>query len=132
MGPRAVITTAVVVLLAGCGGADPTGARDVTRSFYAAVAADNGRDACSELSRTTAEALEEEQQRSCPQAMLEAEVDDSNSQIRDVQVAVTEAAVELRNGRFVFLDRSSGRWEISAADCRPSLDQVPFDCKVED
>jgi hypothetical protein len=128
----AVLAMNLFALLGGCGHVDYAGPEAVTRSFYAAVADDMGRDACSALSRAAREALEEEQQRACPQAVLEAEVDDSNPQVRAVEVAATGAAVELRSGRFVFLDQASGRWEISAADCLPRADQKPFDCTIED
>lgn len=122
---------AMALVAVGCGTPDPEGARSATESFYRAVEADDGAAACRQLSRSTLEALEEEQEQSCPRAVLAAEVETSGAAVLHVQPAVTEAAVELANGSFVFLDRSSGRWEISAADCQPNPDNEPFDCAVE-
>jgi hypothetical protein len=129
---KAMVTAALILAFVGCAGSGTTGPRKATRSFYAAVAAGNGRLACASVSRATREALEEEEQQSCPRAILNAQLDVSGAQVRHVDTAMTGAAVQLTNGQYVFLDRSSGRWEISAAGCKPAPDQSPFDCSLED
>ena len=118
------------VLLGGCAGPDASGARATTKRFYAAVAAKDGRAACAQLSRTTLEAVEEEVQKPCPGAILESELEPAG--VSHVEVAGTAAAIELAGDQFVFLDRSSGHWEISAAGCRPGPENIPYDCEVED
>jgi hypothetical protein len=45
---------------------------------------------------------------------------------------VTSASVSLVGGATLFLDEASGGWEISAAGCRPSAPDRPFDCELED
>jgi hypothetical protein len=45
---------------------------------------------------------------------------------------VTSASVSLVDGGTLFLDEASDGWEISAAGCRPSAPDRPFDCELED
>lgn len=135
MGPRhaaPVCFAAIALLAAACSSPDPGGARRTTEDFYREVKARDGAAACRKLSRSTLEALEEESEKQCPKAILEAQLEPSGAAVREVQPAVTEASVQLANGSFVFLDRSSGKWEVSAADCKPNSQDMPFDCALED
>ena len=130
--PQAEILAAfaAVILLAGCAGPDASGARGTTQRFYAAIEAKDGKGACDQLSRATSEAVEEEAGKACPAAILEAELEPAG--VSHVEVASMAAAVELTGGQYVFLDRSSGGWEISAAGCQPASPDAPYDCQVED
>ena len=50
----------------------------------------------------------------------------------ETSVYVTSAAVSLLDGGTLFLDEAPDGWEISAAGCRPSAPDRPFDCELED
>jgi hypothetical protein len=44
---------------------------------------------------------------------------------------VTSASVALARGGAIFLDEAADGWEISAAGCRPTGDDLPYDCELE-
>lgn len=125
------VRIALAGLAAGCGTAErDDAARAVVERFQTALERRDGAAACKELSQDTTEALEEQEQRPCDQAILGLELPDG-TQVGDVSVEVTSASVSLLEGGTLFLNESSGNWEISAAGCSPTAPELPYDCELE-
>jgi hypothetical protein len=119
-----------LVALAGCGtGSDERDARGAVDRFEAAVEARDGAGACEELSEEASSKLEGEKKQPCELAILSVELTPSR-EVVDASVWVTGAQVEL-DGDTLFLDETSQGWKISAAGCRPTTPNEPYDCELE-
>lgn len=119
-----------LLALTACGNsADARGARQAAYALYAAVVAKSGNAACRELTEATREALEEEERRSCPKAVVELEL--SKPRVLSVSVFETSAAARMAGGDTVFLDDTPTGWRVSAAGCRPAEPEQPYDCELE-
>jgi hypothetical protein len=119
-----------LVALAGCGtGADERAARGSVSRFEAAIAAKDGAAACHELSSKATSSLESSAKKPCEQAILSAGVKPSRA-VRDASVWVTGAQVKLA-GDTLFLDDTAKGWKISAAGCKLSSPDEPYDCDLE-
>ena len=53
-------------------------------------------------------------------------------EVAETSVYVTSASVSLARGARCSSTRPREGWEISAAGCRPSAPDRPFDCELED
>ena len=117
-------------LCAGCGerSADATA---VVERFQTALNGGDGEGACAELSEQTASALEQQEGHRCGEAILDLDLA-AGQEVAETSVYVTSASVSLADGGTLFLDEASDGWEISAAGCRPSAPDRPFDCELED
>jgi hypothetical protein len=116
--------------LAGCGtGADERAARGSVSHFEAAIAAKDGAAACHELSSKATSSLESSAKKPCEQAILSAGLKPSRA-VRDASVWVTGAQVKLA-GDTLFLDDTAKGWKISAAGCKLSSPDEPYDCDLE-
>jgi hypothetical protein len=82
----------VALALAGCGATDSEGARDATERLYVAYSEDDGAAACATLSDDTREQLVEDEQKPCPEAVLE--LDLSGTAPVGAEAYITEAKVE--------------------------------------
>jgi hypothetical protein len=51
--------------------------------------------------------------------------------VETARVYVTSASVALASGGTMFLDEAADGWEVSAAGCRPTTDDLPYDCALE-
>ena len=125
------VATAVLVtgaLLAGCGGQEGDAAA-VARSFVASIAAGDARAACASLAPTTRETLEKDEAAPCAEALRK--LDLRTAGVRDTEVFVSEARVALANGEFAFLGRTPDGWKVSAAGCKPTASEEPYDCELE-
>jgi hypothetical protein len=125
-----VVLVALAVLCAGCGERTDDAAAVVER-FQAALDGRDGAGACAELSEATANALEQEEGQPCGEAILDLDLGGAG-EVADASVDVTSASVSLAKGGRLFLDEASDGWEISAAGCRPSAPDRPYDCELED
>lgn len=132
MFPRLTAAVALVGLLAlaGCGtGGDLREARGSVDRFEAAIEAKDGAAACEELSEDTSSSLESSEKKPCEQAILSVELTPSRS-IVDSDVWVTGAQVKV-NGDTLFLDETTQGWKISAAGCKATSPDAPYDCELE-
>jgi len=128
---RCVVALVVLALaLCACGrSGDRRIVRSVATDFYAAVDQHDGARACSVLSADTRKALEEQESKSCAEAVED--LDLTGGSVGKVSVYSTNAAVELRGGDTVFLQDTKEGWRIAAAGCRPSAHEEPADCDLE-
>jgi hypothetical protein len=118
--------------LAGCGQSDDRDrVRAITQRFLAAYEADEGATACGALSLDTREELESQESRSCPDAIGEVELEPGA--VIGVEIAVTNAKVDLASGESVFLSEQAAGWRISALGCTPQGKPAdePFDCELQ-
>jgi hypothetical protein len=131
--PATLLTLAVVAagLCAGCGASDraPDAAAVVER-FQSALGERDGAAACAALNQETASKLEQQEQRPCEQAILELQLP-TGARVAHTSVYVTSAYASLATGGVLFLDESSDGWEVSAAGCRPTAPDRPYDCELE-
>jgi hypothetical protein len=119
-------------LVAGCGvGQRDDDASAVVQRFQAALDGSDGAAACAELSQATSDALEQQEQEPCEDAILGLELP-TGGEVGDTSVEVTSASVSLLEGATLFLNEGSRGWEISAASCTPTAADLPFDCELED
>lgn len=125
-----VVVVAGALVFSACGqGGDKESVRSVSERFYVAVASKEGPKACSELGTDTVSELEKQEEKPCPKAVLELKL--SGSKAAGETVYVNSAKVELVEGDTVFLDKEADGWKISAAGCKPTSDDEPYDCEVE-
>jgi hypothetical protein len=126
-----MLVAALAVSACGRSG-DRAEVQSAARAFLAAQAAGDGEAACARLSRDTVEALERQEGTPCPDAVDELPLD--GGAVTRVQLAVTNAKVDLRSGESVFLSREPDGWRLSAVGCRPEGGKPadrPFTCEVE-
>jgi hypothetical protein len=120
----------VACLCAGCGERSHD-ATAVVEQFQKALDGRDGASACAELSEQTASTLEQQEGRPCDEAILDLDLG-VGREVAETSVHVTSASVSLVDGGTLFLDEASDGWEISAAGCRPSAPDRPFDCELDD
>jgi hypothetical protein len=115
----------------GCGLGDRE--RDAAAAagrFQAALARDDGRAACRELSAETAMQLEQQQRAPCAQAVLEIDLP-RGAPRAEAAVYLLSASVDLRGGAVAFLNEGPAGWKVTAAGCRPTEPSHPYDCELE-
>jgi hypothetical protein len=118
-------------MCAGCGASDRAPeAAAVAHRFEAALDGGDGRAACAQLSDNTASKLEQDEGRPCEQAILDAQLPAGRA-VAHTSVHVTSAYVSLTHGGALFLDEAPGGWEVSAAGCRPTGADLPYECDLE-
>jgi hypothetical protein len=126
---RALLVVALVVGVAGCGvGPDKDGPTRAARAFYAALARGDGPGACAQLAPQPRHKLEESEGESCAEAATS--LDLSGTTVRSVDVFGHGARVVL-DGDTAFLGRFPDGWRITAAGCKESGKELPYDCQVE-
>jgi hypothetical protein len=119
------------VFCSGCGAADRADdATAVAHVFQSALDAKDGQKACAQLSEQTASSLEQDEGKPCEDAILDVDLPTATAVPR-ARVYVTSATVQVDGGA-LFLDESPGDWQISAAGCKPTAPDMPFDCELED
>jgi hypothetical protein len=119
------------VALSGCGTA--AGQRDATASaqrFEQALRAKDGAAACRELSSDVTSSLESSEKKPCDQAILAAGLKPASG-VKEASVWETGAQVRL-GGDTLFLDETDTGWKISAAGCKPTSQDQPYDCDLKD
>jgi hypothetical protein len=119
--------------MVGCGRDDARARVEaVTERFFAALASDDGAQACAQLSDSTVQTLEQEEQSSCSDAVGRLQL--SEGAPRSVEVYAFNAAVRLDNGAMVFAERTDDGWQIEAAGCRTAEGpptEIPMDCELQ-
>jgi hypothetical protein len=126
-----VLAVLAAILAAGCGASDRApDAAAVVQRFQAALDNRDGAAACAQLNPQTAGKLQQQEQRPCEQAILDLGLPTGGAVAR-AGVYVTSAYVSLDEGGTLFLDEASHGWEISAAGCRPTAPDRPYDCELE-
>ncbi|MBA3264249.1 MAG: hypothetical protein H0T69_17635 [Thermoleophilaceae bacterium] len=129
--PAILLVLLAAGLCAGCGAADRApDAAAVAERFHAALDGRDGAAACAELSEETAVKLAQQEHRPCQQAILDLELPTGDAVVH-TSVYVTSASVSLLHGYALFLDEAADGWEISAAGCRPTAPDMPYDCELE-
>jgi hypothetical protein len=125
-----MVIVPALAALAGCGtGADEHAARWSVSRFESAIAAKDGAAACHELSSKATSSLESSEKKPCEQAILSVSLKPSRV-VKDASVWVTSAQVKL-DGDTLFLDDTAKGWKISAAGCKLSNPDEPYDCELE-
>jgi hypothetical protein len=126
----ALTALAVLLALTGCGtGGDESAARHSVALFESAIQAKDGAAACHELSSDLSSSLESSEQKPCEQAILSSGLKASSS-VTDASVWVTGAQVKL-DGDTLFLDQTSTGWKVSAAGCKLTSPDEPYDCQLK-
>jgi len=119
------------VACTGCGlGVRERDAAAAAGRFQGALARDDGRAACRELSAETAMQLEQEERAPCEEAVLEIDLP-RGVPAADAVVYMLSASVDLRRGVVMFLNEEPAGWKIAAAGCRPTEPSHPYDCELE-
>jgi hypothetical protein len=125
------LASAAAMALAACGtGERERDAAGVVQLFHAALERDDGAAACEELGEEARSELESQEQRPCEEAILTLALPKGGRPVNP-RVYGTSAAVDLAEGGTDFLDESSQGWTISAAGCRPTAPDQPYDCELE-
>jgi len=130
--PGLALLAVAALATAGCGqSGDRDAARATTTRFLAAYDGEQGELACAALSEDTRKELESQEQRPCPEVIGEVEL--QPGAVEHVDVAVTNAKVDLAGGGSVFLSEGSDGWKISALGCKPEGEPTnsPLDCELE-
>ena len=133
--PGTAVLTALIALAclapAGCGTGDKErDAAAVTERFHAALERDDGRAACRELSATAASAVEQEEGRSCEEAILRLDLP-LGAAAGASRVYLRSASVDLADGRVTFLSEGPAGWKVSADGCTPTTPGRPYECELE-
>ena len=133
MRTKLILCACVLALgLAGCGSSGrERDAAAVAERFHAALGARDGHAACAELNPKTASKLEQQEKKPCEQAIVTLELPKGAS-VADTRVYETSAFAQLAQGGADFLDLSSEGWWVSAAGCRITAPEQPYDCELED
>jgi hypothetical protein len=133
MSRRATLATALAIACVvgvGCGADEERDARVVAERFYEALDRGDGSAACGELSATTADAVERQEQASCEEAILRLDLP-RGAVAAEARVYLRSASVDLAGGGVTFLEEGPAGWTVSAAGCTPSAPSRPYDCQLE-
>jgi hypothetical protein len=126
-----VASMALLLPLAACGtshrGSD---AGAVVERFHAELRSGDGAGACHELSKETVSKLEQQEGKPCAKAIIGVELPKGGTAVVK-RVEITSAYVRLDQGSADFLDEGPDGWRISAAGCKPSGGDKPYECEVE-
>jgi len=131
--PRAAFAACVLIALslAACGNGDrERDAAAVTQAFHRALRSGDGNAACDQLSEEAASKLEQQEGKPCEQAILGLELPKGGG-VAFTEIEVTSAYVSLAAGGADFLDEGPEGWSISAAGCRPTAPEQPYECELE-
>ena len=127
-----VLGACLAVALGGCGASGrESDAAVVAERFHAALEQGDGDAACAELSEVTVRKLEQQEETTCDEAVLELELPRGGA-AAEAEVYVTSASVALAEGGTTFLDEGPEGWEVSVAGCTPTAPDLPYDCVLED
>ena len=131
MTKAAVPVCLLVLALAGCGAGDrEQNVAAVAQRFHAALEAGDGHAACQQLSEETASKLEQQEKRPCEKAILSVNLPEGGT-VGATGVYVRDAYASLSQGGTDFLSEGPEGWTISAAGCRPTAPEQPYECELE-
>jgi hypothetical protein len=127
------VALALGCLCAGCGsGGARADVRSVSARFSRALAAHDGVAACATLSDQARAHLENEEAKSCQEAITGLGL--RPSAVRRVQVYLTSAKADLADGDSLYLSNGSDGWRLDAAGCKPEGGKPadrPYNCALE-
>lgn len=98
--------------------------------FHAALESGDGQAACAELNEETASKLEQQAKKPCDEAILELELPKGGT-VAVRRVDMRSAYAGLAEGSADFLDEGPEGWKVSAAGCRQTTPQRPYECELE-
>jgi hypothetical protein len=132
VGAKVVVSACVLALVAvGCGtGERENDAAAVTERFHAALESGDGQAACDALNEETASKLEQEEHKPCEEAILELELP-RGGMVAVRHVAMRSAYMRVAGGGADFLDEGPRGWKVSAAGCRQTAPEQPYECELE-
>ena len=132
MGPKPAVVACLLALpLAACGsGGRERDAAAVSERFHAALQAGDGKAACDELNEETVSKLEQQEKKPCEKAILGLELPKGGS-VEATRVYVESAYTALAGGEADLLSHGPAGWKISAAGCRPTAPEQPYECELE-
>jgi hypothetical protein len=133
VGPKPAAFACLLALpLAACGTAGrERDAAAVTERFHAALQDGDTQAACDELSEETVSKLEQQEGTPCEEAILGLELAKGGS-VAVRRVEVRSAYTLLAEGGADFLNEGPSGWKISAAGCRRTVPERPYECELED
>ncbi len=132
VGPRVVVFACLLALAgAGCGTSErENDVAAVAERFHAALESGDGQAACDELNEETASKLEQQEKKPCEEAILELELPKGGT-VAVRRVELRSAYAGLAEGSADFLDEGPEGWKVSAAGCRQTTPQHPYECELE-
>jgi hypothetical protein len=130
--PASIALAALAVVLSACG-SDPSerDSKEVVDRFQQALAGSNGPLACAELSPELRSALEDDEGKPCPEAILGLGLRGGGRAERS-RVYITSALVDVHGRGAAFLDQTAHGWRVSAAGCRPTSEDGIYRCVLKD
>jgi hypothetical protein len=133
LGRVAVLAVAAGLLAGGCGGGGArSDARAVSQAFLRALQGHDGSAACRTLSPQARAHLENQEGKPCEQAIGGLGL--RTSAVVRVQVFMTDAKADLRDGDSLFLSNGPTGWRLDAIGCTPTAGKPadrPYDCALE-
>jgi hypothetical protein len=125
------LTGFVALAAAGCGTTErERDVTDVAERFHAALEEEDGAAACEQVSEETQSELESLRDQPCEEAILTLDLPTGGQPVNP-RVYETSAAVDLAEGTTDFLDEGSQGWTISAAGCKSTAPDQPYDCELK-
>lgn len=128
MHSRCAVAVAVLPLLAGCAGVDPTGPSSAAQAWLAALQSRDGAAVCALLAPDTRTELEQQSGSPCDRAVLAVELPDMGSIVSVGQWGQT--AIVRLDADTLFLAHFGAGCKVIAAGCQPQGDK-PYDCRVQ-
>jgi hypothetical protein len=132
VGPKLAVSACLLAAtLAACGSGDrERDAAAVSERFHAALQAGDGQAACEQLNEETASKLEQQEQKPCEEAILGLGLPRGGT-VAATGVYVQSAYALRAEGGTDFLSEGPEGWRISAAGCRPTAPEQPYECELE-
>lgn len=116
-----------LLMVAGCGSASETSAREAADRFESALGSSEPGQACGLLAPDTADLLESLRPEGCEQALPA--LDLPRGQVSTI--AVWGDAAQARAGDDVlFLRELRDGWHVVAAGCKPTGEDQPYECDL--
>lgn len=128
-GGAVVAMVVASILMSGCSPQSGDPAAERASHFYAAIAADDGASACADLAPEAREALEQQEDKPCADAIVDQAIPQPTAD-GEVQVFGSMAQVAYAN-ETAFLSRYDDGWLLTAVGCPPVSGDEPHDCAIE-
>jgi hypothetical protein len=140
-GPLALFVITLVLIVTGLAvysavgiirNSDDPAAGAVVSEFGDALNQDDGKRACSLLTRVAQSRLEEDRKKPCEQGIVEVASElEPDGDVTRIDVAENSGFVTTSGGSTFFLDKTTSGWRLSAAGCEPQAGDAPYSCSLE-
>ncbi|HZN89480.1 MAG TPA: hypothetical protein VFB44_10940 [Thermoleophilaceae bacterium] len=128
---RIAVACVSLLVASGCGtGSSERAVSETVGRFQRALAADDGRAGCAELTAAARRTLELDEMKPCPAALLDLDLLGGGA-AAEVQIAITSARARVPGRGSLFLDQTPTGWRIGAAGCVPGRFDGPYDCELD-